>query len=82
MPQSEKISPGFQPDIWDQGLRISNVVREKKRNWLEVLDDEFAEGRAKQVTEPLPFTCPGLKKARRLWRWREERDRCLALGVY
>jgi hypothetical protein len=37
------------------------------------LEDEFAVGRVPQITAPLPFTCPGLKKAARIKRLRAER---------
>ena len=49
-------------------MEAQQKLQENKRAWL---NDEFAEGRAPQITEPLSSTCPGLKKAAKITKTRE-----------
>lgn len=82
MPQTEAVQKGFQPDIWDQSYEIIRVAKEREKTFREKLEDEFAEGRVKQVSKPLFVTIRhALKKAQKLTKWRETRAMAIRTNV-
>uniref|UniRef100_A0A914IBD5 MER3 helicase-like winged helix domain-containing protein n=1 Tax=Globodera rostochiensis TaxID=31243 RepID=A0A914IBD5_GLORO len=76
MPQPERVERGFQPDIWNEGALLSQLLDERQKAFLaddEQLEEQFAEGRAPQIVVPARGTCPGLKKQARVLKRRAER---------
>ena len=83
MPQPEPFQKPFQPDIWNQGQEMIRVIKEREKTFREKLDDEFAEGRAAQITEPLRVTVKqALIKAERLAKWRIAKREAVKKGVW
>uniref|UniRef100_A0A914LFR0 Uncharacterized protein n=2 Tax=Meloidogyne incognita TaxID=6306 RepID=A0A914LFR0_MELIC len=73
MPQTEKVKTGFQSNIWDKGIEVIRFVKEREKTFREKLEDDFCEGRAVQVEEPLYVTFKhALKKDLKLKRMRAE----------
>jgi exopolysaccharide biosynthesis protein len=82
MPQTESVKKAYQPDIWNQGTEYIRIVKEREKSFREKLDDEFAEGRAVQITEPQYVTIKHtLKKAKRLQLWRADKREAIKSGV-
>uniref|UniRef100_A0A915M9R5 Uncharacterized protein n=1 Tax=Meloidogyne javanica TaxID=6303 RepID=A0A915M9R5_MELJA len=76
MPQTEKVKTGFQSNIWDKGIEVIRFVKEREKTFREKLEDDFCEGRAVQVEEPLYVTFKhALKKDLKLKRMRAEREK-------
>ncbi|KAL7078681.1 hypothetical protein ACQ4LE_002047 [Meloidogyne hapla] len=76
MPQPESVKTGFQSDVWNKGIEVIRYVKEREKTFREKLDDDFYEGRAVQVEEPLYVTFKhALKKDLKLKRMRAERRR-------
>nr|CAD2189924.1 unnamed protein product [Meloidogyne enterolobii] len=76
MPQTEKVKTGFQSNIWDKGIEVIRFVKEREKTFREKLEDDFCEGRAVQVEEPLYVTFKhALKKDLKLKRMRAERKK-------
>ncbi|KAF7639948.1 hypothetical protein Mgra_00000390 [Meloidogyne graminicola] len=76
MPQTEKVKTEFQPDVWDKGIEVIRYVKEREKTFREKLDDDFSEGRAVQVEEPLYVTFKhALRKDLKIKRLRAERKR-------